>query len=86
MLNRLTVECIGSKKRFTARLKLVVCHYKISHLKNIGMACFHDHSEMKKRLISKGFNFYPSVITTWHLAQSLLKTYSGNIKRTVNTD
>jgi len=27
-----------------------------------------------------------SVSTTWHLAQSLLETYSGNIKRTVNTD
>jgi len=27
-----------------------------------------------------------NVSTTWHLAQSLLKRYSGNLKRTVSTD
>jgi len=53
MLNKLTLECIGSKKRFTARYKLVTCRFKISQLKILGMAWFQDHSEMKKHLISK---------------------------------
>jgi len=31
-----------------------MCHCKISQLKTVDMACFQDHSEMKKHLISKG--------------------------------
>jgi len=54
MLNRLTLECIGSKKRFTVRKKLDVCRYKILQLKTMRMACIQDHSEMKKHLNSKG--------------------------------
>jgi len=53
MLNRLTLKCIASKKRFIARYKLVACCFKISQIKAAGMACLQDHSEMKKHAILK---------------------------------